>query len=540
LLLAVAGRFGVYGRSNAVEAAIPTEVEIKLAARAGDLPKLKRALRSMAPHQRPSRAKLSSIYYDTSDLALRRRGLTLRIREEGGRFVQTVKAGDGLLARGEWEDAVAGDRPDLAAPESGGRLPAEIAGRLRPLFVTGVMRNRVALEPSPLVRIEAAIDEGEISAPAAGRSEQISEIELELKRGEAADLCDLALLLNEAVPLSIEPRSKSERGYRLAAAETEPAPVHAGPVALDPAMPAGEALRQIARACLQQLLRNGPAVLAGQAEGIHQMRIALRRLKAAISACKKIVPREERRWIADSVRALDDALGRARDLDVFAEALLRPARDALPAEPGLDDLAAAIERARLEARAAVQTALRSSGHTATMLRLLRWCEGACGTPAQSVALGELVPRRLDRRWRRLSRRSRRFSRLNPRQRHRLRIAIKEFRYMVELFEALFEDASRPDFVRSLRRLQDGLGYANDVRVAADLVAELAAAEPAASAGARVLAWHEARLAASGGRLRRGLRHLRRLPPFREPAAAVQPAATAVPAGQATPVPPIPQ
>jgi inorganic triphosphatase YgiF len=497
----------------AVEAAIPTEVEIKLAARAGDLPRLKQALRAMAPQRRLSRAKLSSTYYDTPDLALRRRGLTLRVREEAGRFVQTVKAGDGLLARGEWEDAIAGKRPDLAAPASGGRLPPGVADGLRPLFVTGVVRNRVALEPSPLACIEVAIDEGEISAPESGRSERISEIELELKRGDAAQLCDLALRLNEAVPLSIETRSKAERGYRLAAAQTAPAPVHARPLALDRSMSAASALRHIARACLAQLLRNGPSVLVGQAEGVHQMRIAVRRLKAAVNAFRKIVPRAERRWIRDSLAELVEMLSEARNLDVLANELLRSARAALPAEAGLDAFAAAVERAQQEAHARLREEIRSPGHTATMLRLLRWCEGAGGPPEQSATLGELAPRRLDRRWRSLCRRSARFARLGARQRHRLRIAIKEFRYTIELFDGLFEPAAQEDFLKRLRQLQDGLGYANDVRAAGDLVARLAGAEPAAGAAARVLAWHEERLADARGRLRRRLRRLRRLPAF---------------------------
>src|SRR5207245_1837267 len=73
---------------------ISTEVELKLAASAGYLPELKRALAAMAPEAESSRRRLISTYYDTPDLALKRRGLTLRVREQGGRFVQTVKAGD--------------------------------------------------------------------------------------------------------------------------------------------------------------------------------------------------------------------------------------------------------------------------------------------------------------------------------------------------------------------------------------------------------------------------------------------------------------
>ena len=72
---------------------ISTEVELKLAASEGDLPELKRALVDMAPESDSSRCRLISTYYDTPDLALKRRGMTLRVREQGGRFIQTVKSG---------------------------------------------------------------------------------------------------------------------------------------------------------------------------------------------------------------------------------------------------------------------------------------------------------------------------------------------------------------------------------------------------------------------------------------------------------------
>jgi triphosphatase len=75
------------------------------------LPELKRALVKMSPTASSSQSRLVSTYYDTPNLALKRRGLSLRVREQGGRFIQTVKTGDpgssGLLTRGEWEDELA-------------------------------------------------------------------------------------------------------------------------------------------------------------------------------------------------------------------------------------------------------------------------------------------------------------------------------------------------------------------------------------------------------------------------------------------------
>jgi hypothetical protein len=102
------------------------EVELKLSARAADLPALERALAEMTPASVGIPERLITTYHDTRDLALERRGLTLRVREQGGRFIQTVRAADpagaGMLSRREWEDAIAGRRPSPRAPMSGTHL----------------------------------------------------------------------------------------------------------------------------------------------------------------------------------------------------------------------------------------------------------------------------------------------------------------------------------------------------------------------------------------------------------------------------------
>ena len=128
-----------------------SEVELKLAAAAVDLPRLKRALRYLVPDSLCRRSSLTTTYYDTADRVLSGCGLSLRVRASEGRFVQTVKSSGpaeaGILMRGEWEDKIAAGEPDLHAPHSGGCLPNGIAGGLQPLFATAVMRTTISILP---------------------------------------------------------------------------------------------------------------------------------------------------------------------------------------------------------------------------------------------------------------------------------------------------------------------------------------------------------------------------------------------------------
>ena len=468
--------------------------------------------------------RLVSTYYDTPDAALRERGLTLRVRHQDGNFVQTVKAGEfaagDLLSRDEWEDTVDENRPDPIAAQSGPRLPEDAAGGLRPIFVTEVTRTIFAIEPVPGTAVEAAIDEGQIRAVDKDDVTPISEVELELKGGDTTVLYDLAGRLLEVAPLRVETRSKSERGYQLVEhGHIAPQPVHAEPVVLDRDMTVEVALQNIGRSCLAQLLRNEPAVLSAQPEGVHQMRVAVRRLRSAMSSLKELLPQDDLEGVVDELRWLGGMLGPARNLDVFATELLPAARRGLPDQPGWNDLAATLDRLRIAAYRQLRDAIESQRYTTSVLRMLRWFEASGGrehrvlseTEVLSPPIGRVVSRILDRRRRKVWRRGEGFGHLAPPERHKLRIAVKKLRYTIELFGNLFDKDDVERFVKPLKGLQGDLGYANDVRVAHEFVIELFAQieprSPAAHAWVALLEAHDQRLA-SGERKRR--RHLQKL------------------------------
>jgi inorganic triphosphatase YgiF len=163
------------------------EIELKLSIDPADLDRL---LASTTLAGRGVTRNLESVYWDTPDLRLMRRAVTLRVRRIGRRYVQTVKdAGvtDGLVThRGEWEAPIGGPAPDLSAitdPTARERIGALAPAELAPAFVTRVRRITRTVSAGDGGRVEVAVDRGDIRT-SDGRCEPLAEIEFELKAGD--------------------------------------------------------------------------------------------------------------------------------------------------------------------------------------------------------------------------------------------------------------------------------------------------------------------------------------------------------------------
>ena len=285
----------------------------------------------------------------------------------------------------------------------------------------------------------------------------------------------------------------------------------------------GEAvLRRAGRDCIDHLLSNEAAAGVGDPEGIHQMRVAVRRLRAILSALAPFLPVEPRRQAANELRWLADALGEARNLDVLALEILAPARASLPSTSGLERLAEVIDRHRQYAHAEAEAVLNSSRFADSVSKVLHWFDknGWRGHETNELLghpIGELAPMVLETRYRPVRKRSKHFAEQSEEQRHQLRIALKKMRYAAELLCGLYDGAASKRFIQRIKRLQDDLGSRNDVRVARDTIDDVTRAGPRdpdlVKAGRQVVAWHERRLAGDDARLRRHLQQFLATEPF---------------------------
>jgi triphosphatase len=132
------------------------------------------------------------------------------------------------------------------------------------------------------------------------------------------------------------------------------------------------ALQRFGQRCLNHLLRNEPVTLAGEPEGIHQMRVAVRRLRSVLTAVKPMLPVEHHRWASEELKWLAHSLAPARSWDVFVGDLLRTVSDALSNRPELQQLVRAADQCNRAALDDATQTILSERYTGAMLRLLQW------------------------------------------------------------------------------------------------------------------------------------------------------------------------
>lgn len=329
----------------------PREIELKLDVPIHSLRRLNGSslLKGAAASARKP-ASIVSVYFDTDKLKLRHKGLSLRVRRIGRHLRQTIKqengAGAALFARNEWEQDVGAKRPDLDAARDTALAPLlskKLGERLKPVFETSV-RRKVFQIKSGASEVELSIDKGKVEA---GRqSAPLCEVELELKQGQAADLFKLAKTLAQEVPVQLAVKSKADRGYALITAE-RPAAARAVPVALLPDADMQSALQAIAGACLHQLVANQPVMLDGDPESLHQMRVALRRSRAALSLFSAVLTDAQTDALKAELKWIMGELGPARELEVFLKRVVKPVADRKG--PGIAVLARELGRRREDA-----------------------------------------------------------------------------------------------------------------------------------------------------------------------------------------------
>lgn len=469
-----------------------TEIELKFL-----VPAASRAALSAAVASRASRldhVSLAAAYLDTPDRRLAQAGLAWRLRREGRRWVQTLKAA-GSTALERFEHEVIRPNASHDAQVHAGTVPGEkLLAVLRKAQRDGiepqvryktVVRRTVRRMRIRGAVVELAWDEGRLVTATA--THPIREIEFELVSGSACAMLALADRWRRRFGLVPDPRSKAERGDRLADGHPFPLVRKARHPGYPRRADARDAFIGVVDECLAHVMHNTIGLIAGdpglRADHVHQLRVGLRRLRSAL--------RSFRGWLPDAPPELEagtkawfTALGACRDADVLADGVAAelarvgaPTLDAPGARPVVD----AGEICRSEAAQATLMAWMTWQLTLAEHREDAAARASTQTPEATTDSAEAAPpgpvsapepafeeraRRRLRRWhRQIAADWKAFDELDEPALHDLRKRIKRQRYAVEFFSPLLKRRRIEDYLGALAAVQDRMGELNDLFVA---------------------------------------------------------------------------
>lgn len=228
-------------------------------------------------------------------------------------------------------------------------------------------------------------------------------------------------------------------------------------VFLNGEMTVAEGFEEIVDNCVRHFRLNHPAVVEKRApEPLHQTRVALRRLRAAMSLFRTAIADQESPRIREDLRWLAGALGIAGDLDVVM-------LGTLTSEQGQ-----VLRHRREAAYDNIVDILQSVRFRDSMMTLAAWTSGGHWRcyPSANMPLAPYVNRRIEKLWRKLKA-AKRPSRTGAERRHQLRILVKKLRYSLEFVRSLHlrKPKQRRRFSHALEELQEWLGLLNDAAVA---------------------------------------------------------------------------
>jgi triphosphatase len=457
-----------------------------LAAGESDLRRLARLTQLGRYELRPRDVqRLRSVYVDTPGLALARHGMALRVRRNGERWEATAK----------WGGTVAGDvheRAELTTSLAGApRMPFElpsgplalqltalVAGRpLRPILITDIHRRRIDVVAAdggaqPKTIAELALDRVVLRAPGKTQNrDRYYEVEVELRQGTRRNLAQIVRRLRNHCQLRPSTESKLTRGLRL----FHDTPPVAAPVRVSSDDTVESAARKTVARHFDRLRRHDPGTRIGKdPEAVHDMRVATRRLRAALRAFKPGFRKAFRSYLREELTWLARQLGGVRDLDVQLDTLERFCNDLGDAErAALEPYRTHLQTGRRQHRLDLLSALISPRYFRLLVEIEAFTLGDAryrphgrGAHEPVATMGRKAIRKTFRRL--LKQGDAIAAAPTAADLHALRIRTKRARYLLEFLRDLIDRPGRR-LIKRLVRLQDQLGAHQDAIVAVQTV-----------------------------------------------------------------------
>lgn len=426
---------------------------------------------------RPART-IYDTYLDTDDWRIRRAGFALRLRDVPGGAEATLKdlapATDGVRVRREFNEPLPSAESQVLAA-SDGPVSARVHAVAGPQPLKTLFRVRTQRQCFAVLKEEGeeaaaiALDDTIVASPDGGSKARLRRVEVEALSDTPQSLEGLVDQLRTECALEPATASKYEVGLNSTGLEA-PAATELGSMRIEPTLSAGETGRANLRRHLASWLAREPAARLGEdAEQLHELRVAARRLDTTLKIFEEYLPKSLTRQ-RPAWKVLVRALGGVRDLDVQLAELAHFAKELNESNvQQLEPLRNRLEAERRVARARMLGTLDRPSTRRLIARMSTALADANTVPVKrNNPVAAVVAPKLIRRSFKKMRRAAQEARANPSAaaHHFLRRRAKRLRYAIESFEGFYGE-SADDLLQALRRLQRSLGAHQDAHVAAN-------------------------------------------------------------------------
>jgi inorganic triphosphatase YgiF len=440
------------------------EVELKLLAPPDfELPLLEGKAGVASASEEPSQ-QLNATYFDTPDLRLMQHGITLRYRTgegNGPHWTLKLPANGDLARRSELEFA---GEPNQPPAEARNLLFAFLTDKpLAPSAEIRTKRRRWALSDEGGEKLAELTDDSVNVVDGEKVTASFREIEIEAERIDRKGLNRIATRLRKA-GAKPEQRSKASRALEALQKLQQQNGHH-----VSPKDDAGEAVRPSLKEALRRLLSFDPYARLGDAEGVHQLRVAARRLRSVIRTFAPLVEAAKIEPVVEDLRWLGGVLGEEMRLREDS------GEDAAP-------FIAALAPRREKARAALNEALNSDRYIAFIHRVTDLTQDDALVTESTGKAGEVLPKLVWRIWKKLRNAGRALTpESDEADFHRARILAKRARYSAETVAGYLSSKQTKqlrDFAEGAESVQNILGEHQDAAFARNVIRDIAMEHPA--------------------------------------------------------------
>jgi CHAD domain-containing protein len=414
-----------------------------------------------------SSQQLAATYYDTEDLRLAHAGLTLRYRINGeAAGVWTLKLPETNGSGARQELTFAGD--GQAVPQEASDLITGVArGRpVKPAAQLNTQRQRWHLLNAEGSELAELVDDRVTIMDGDEIRDWFREVEIEAATIDDDHLKKIGRALRKAGAGEVQSLPKAFRAFGPLEDPPPAAPQRDGP--------ASGLISAMLDAAVRRMILFDPHVRLGEMEAVHQMRVAIRRLRSNL---RTFAPLMEASWVEPLRGELDwiaGLLGAVRDLDVLASGLKRTAADL---DGAISPAFAELDRRSQEARGVLRQALTSSRYVALLDRLLEDAREPRCTPEAARDCQSVIPPLVSESWKELAKVGSDLTAGSPEKDfHAARIQAKRTRYAAEAASGCLGRQgakAATTFARRLERIQNVLGELQDTAVARQFLTEMA-------------------------------------------------------------------